>query len=116
MIWPQHDTMRAVAALVALLLALALALPVRAQEEEEEVDVLRERLTEREDKRRPPKPYYVHVAGRPLVVGGEHEGGLAAIRRYVLGKSPRQRNRAPVSTPAGMRSRIFELRSRRPAP
>lgn len=36
-------------------------------------DELWQRLTEREDKRRPLEPWSVEVAGRPLIVGGEYE-------------------------------------------
>lgn len=82
--------MSRIAALVCLLLALAL--PALAQEPDE-TDGLRERLTEREDKRRPPEPFQLDVRGRPLVLGGEYEGAIAGIRRYALGRSARQRNR-----------------------
>jgi hypothetical protein len=50
-----------------VLLGPALAL---AQDED---DDLRQRLTEREDKRRPPESWSTQVAGRPLVVSGEYE-------------------------------------------
>ncbi len=82
--------------LAILALALAVLLPALAsaqEEEDDEADGLRERLTEREDKRRPPKPFHVHVDGRPLVIGGEYEGGIAGIRRHVLGRSARERDR-----------------------
>jgi alginate production protein len=49
------------------------------EEEEEEEEDLRERLTEREDKRRPLEPFQVEVGGRPLTIGGELEVGLAFL-------------------------------------
>jgi alginate production protein len=45
-------------------------------EEDEDADDLRQRLTEREDKRRPRRPFQVLVGGRPLTIGGEYELGL----------------------------------------
>lgn len=54
--------------------------PARAQDEE-----LRERLTEREDKRRPLVPWSTLVAGRPLTVGGELDAGLAYLRQKTSG-------------------------------
>jgi hypothetical protein len=83
-----------IGAMLALLFAVLLPPPASAQEEDdEEVDGLRERLTEREDKRRPPQPYHLHVGGRPLVLGGEYEAGLAGARRYVLGRRAREPDR-----------------------
>jgi alginate production protein len=41
--------------------------------EEAEEEELQERLTEREDKRRPLDPVTIDLAGRPLIVGGEVE-------------------------------------------
>lgn len=43
------------------------------EEGEEEEDALQQRLTEREDRRRPLEPFTVDVAGRPLTLGGEYE-------------------------------------------
>jgi hypothetical protein len=72
-------------AVLAILLALAARAPAAAQapvddpslllaDEEEEVEEgLRQRLTEREDKRRPPVPWSTVVFGRRLAVGGEYE-------------------------------------------
>lgn len=48
---------------------LAMFLPPVSHAEDE----LWQRLTEREDKRRPLEPWSVDVAGRPLIVGGEYE-------------------------------------------
>jgi alginate production protein len=79
--------------LAVLVLLLGLALPARAEEDEEEEADLRERLTEREDKRRPLDPRTIDVAGRPLVVGGEWEAGIVGARRFALGKSPREPDR-----------------------
>jgi hypothetical protein len=53
------------------------------EEEEEEEEDLRERLTEREDKRRPLKPFQVEVGGRPLTLGGEVEVGLGFLHGRV---------------------------------
>jgi hypothetical protein len=52
---------------------------------EEEEDELRQRLTEREDKRRPAKPWSIELAGRPLAISGEYEINLGYLRRRVLG-------------------------------
>lgn len=49
----------------------AIAMPVSATCHAE--DELWQRLTEREDKRRPLERWSVEVAGRPLIVGGEYE-------------------------------------------
>jgi len=70
-------------ALVPLLCCLALAAPAPAEEEEDEAE-LRERLTEREDKRRPLEPFSIDVAGRPLTLGGEWELELGYVRRRFL--------------------------------
>lgn len=71
-----------------VLSALLLALPsgvcaqgvdpagVSVEEDEDEADSLQERLTEREDKRRPLTPRTIDVFGRPLTVGGEFELAL----------------------------------------
>jgi hypothetical protein len=56
-------------------------------------DELRERLTEREDKRRPVEPLSIDLAGRPLTVGGEYEIGLNYLRRRVVGAAVRQPDR-----------------------
>jgi hypothetical protein len=55
------------------------------EEEDDPGDVLRERLTEREDKRRPAEPFEVDLLGRPLVVGGEYEIELLPTRRRLVG-------------------------------
>jgi hypothetical protein len=60
-----------VALLAGLLAPVAGAQPDFAEEEEEEA--LRERLTERVDKRRPLVPNSVDIAGRPLWITGEYE-------------------------------------------
>ncbi len=46
---------------------------------------LRQRLTEREDKRRPVEPWSTDVLGRPLTVTGEYEIELDYRRRRLLG-------------------------------
>jgi hypothetical protein len=63
------------------------------EDEEEEEDELRERLTEREDKRRPLEPWSVDVAGRPLTIGGEYEITFGYLRRRVLGESVEEPDR-----------------------
>jgi hypothetical protein len=60
------------------------AAAARAEEEEEEED-LRERLTEREDKRRPVEPFTLDLGGRPLVLGGEYELKLDFLRNFAIG-------------------------------
>jgi hypothetical protein len=71
-----------------LLFGLAVALvplapPAAAQEEQEE-EGLQQRLTEREDKRRPLEPWTAHPFGHTLSLGGEYELELGAVRRRVL--------------------------------
>jgi hypothetical protein len=56
-------------------------------------EALRQRLTEREDKRRPPDPWSVAVAGRPLTISGEYDIGLSGIRRQVVGEQVTQPDR-----------------------
>jgi alginate production protein len=63
-----------------------------AEQAENEEDELRERLTEREDKRRPLQPFSISVAGRPLTIGGEYEIELGSLRPRLFGKA-KQRNR-----------------------
>lgn len=62
-------------------------------EESAEEQQLRQRLTEREDRRRPRDPLAVDVGGRPLVISGELETILAGLRPRVLGEPARQRDR-----------------------
>ncbi|MCI4567070.1 alginate export family protein [Lysobacter sp. CFH 32150] len=59
-----------------------------------EDDALRERLTEREDKRRPLEPWSVQVAGRPLIVGGEIEIVQDSLRRFPVDDPARRVNRS----------------------
>jgi len=49
------------------------------EEEEEEEEGLQQRLTEREDKRRPLEPFELDVAGHVLVLGGEYEVELGYV-------------------------------------
>jgi alginate production protein len=61
------------------------ALPgLASADDEEEDEGLQQRLTEREDKRRPLEPFSVPFYGRPLILGGEYEFGLEGIRPIVL--------------------------------
>ncbi|MEB2344707.1 MAG: alginate export family protein [Deltaproteobacteria bacterium] len=50
-----------------------LRVPAPAAPGQPEPEDLRESLTEREDRRRPPEPWSVPLAGRPLTVSGEYE-------------------------------------------
>jgi alginate production protein len=52
----------------------------------DEAEALREKLTEREDKRRPEQPYSVPVAGRPLTLDGEFELEFLELRRWIVGE------------------------------
>jgi len=61
--------------------------------EEDEDASLRERLTEREDERRPLRPWSVPVAGRPLTVSGEYELEIGFLRRQVIGEAVPEENR-----------------------
>jgi alginate production protein len=63
------------------------------EEEEEEDEGLRQRLTEREDKRRPLRPWRTKLAGRPLTIGGEYEIELGYLRRRVFGEDVEQPDR-----------------------
>jgi alginate production protein len=67
--------------------ALLVAQPVPAMaepgDEEQEVG-LQQRLTEREDKRRPREPFYLEVLDHPLVLGGEYEMELGYVHERVL--------------------------------
>jgi alginate production protein len=75
-----------------LVIVLALA-PAAAAAEEVEKDDPWQRLTEREDKRRPLEPLHVEVAERPLTLGGEWELELGYLRRRLLRESSRQPDR-----------------------
>jgi alginate production protein len=66
------------------LTAVALSAHAEDSEEEEEADALREKLTEREDKRRPLVPWSVEIGGRPLTVGGEYEIEILGLRGDVF--------------------------------
>ena len=63
-------------------------------EEAEEEGDLRERLTEREDQRRPVVPWSAEIGGRRLTISGEYgiEGGY--LRRFVLGEDAKQPDRS----------------------
>ncbi|MFD0738863.1 alginate export family protein [Lysobacter koreensis] len=84
-----------------LVLAFALA-PAGAQPppqaatalDEGEDEALQQRLTEREDKRRPRDPISVDVAGRPLVLGGEVELEAGLLRPYRAVDAPGRDDRA----------------------
>jgi hypothetical protein len=55
---------------------------------EDEEDELRQRLTEREDKRRPAEPWSIELAGRPFTISGEYEIHLGYVRRRASVRSP----------------------------
>jgi alginate production protein len=78
---------------IAALCACAAALPAHAEEEDEEDEELREKLTEREDKRRPLEPWTLEVFGHPLTVGGEYEIELIGLRSDVLEEAGREDDR-----------------------
>lgn len=60
----------------------------------EEENELRERLTEREDQRRPENPWSIDVFGRPLTVSGQYEAVFELADRVELGDSSRKASRA----------------------
>jgi hypothetical protein len=75
------------AAAVAIGCALLLARPGSAADTDADDDAdvdIQQRLTEREDKRRPREPFHVDVGGHPLVLGGEYEMELGYVRNRVL--------------------------------
>ncbi|MGH8614723.1 MAG: alginate export family protein [Gammaproteobacteria bacterium] len=63
------------------------------ERDESEDDNLRQRLTEREDKRRPVVPWSIEVAGKPLTVSGEYELSPGYLRRRILGNAVDQPDR-----------------------
>jgi hypothetical protein len=75
-------------ALLAAWLALACAVAAPAaswsQDDEDEEEDLQQRLTEREDKRRPLEPFGVPLFGHELVLGGEYELEVGWVRPRVL--------------------------------
>ncbi len=82
----------------ALLLLLLQAAPAAVLAEEpsvEELNDLRERLTQREDQRRPAEPWSTQVGGNLLTLSGEYEVVLDLLRRRVVGD------------PAGERDQLF---------
>ena len=61
---------------------------VDEDEEEDEDEALRERLTEREDKRRPLQPWGFDVGGRRLTLSGEYELELLGLSSDILEDDP----------------------------
>ncbi len=55
-----------------------------SEEEEEEEEGLQQRLTEREDQRRPLKPWSTRIFGHRLTLGGEYETEFRYLRRRVF--------------------------------
>jgi hypothetical protein len=72
------------AAWLALCCAVAAPAPSWSQDDEDEEEDLRDRLTEREDKRRPLEPFGVPLFGHELVLGGEYEMEVGWVRPRVL--------------------------------
>ena len=64
---------------------------------EDDDEGLRQRLTEREDKRRPVTPFSVDLGGRPLTLGGEYELELLELRRWIVGEQIDEPNRRLLS-------------------
>jgi hypothetical protein len=64
--------------------------PARGADDDRE---LRQRLTEREDKRRPLVPWSIEIGGHPLTVGGEYALGLAYLRNQIIGEDVNQTDR-----------------------
>jgi alginate production protein len=60
-------------------------------EEEEEIEDLRQRLTEREDQRRPLQAWSTRVAGHLLTLGGEYEAEFGYLRRRVFDEDDESR-------------------------
>jgi len=71
---------------------------IEDEDEEEEDEGLRQRLTEREDKRRPREPWSVPFGGRPLVIGGELDFELVYLRRRLVGDVPVETDRFFLET------------------
>ncbi len=96
------------------LLALAAALPsvhaadvaspgeTSAADDDSKNDDLQQRLTEREDKRRPIDPWSIDLAGRPLTIGGEYEIESEYRRDHGRGDALRRPDR-------GLLAQGFEL-------
>jgi len=72
--------------------------PAPAAAAEDAADALRERLTEREDRRRPLEPYEVPLAGRPLTLGGELEVEASGVRRRILDAAGVEGDRARLES------------------
>jgi hypothetical protein len=63
------------------------------QPDEDGDDDLRQRLTEREDQRRPAEPWSIALADRPLTVSGEYEINLGYLRRRLFDEDVDQADR-----------------------
>jgi len=53
-------------------------------EDDDEEDDLRQHLTEREDQRRPVKPWSTRIGGRPLTISGEYELELGYVSKHFM--------------------------------
>lgn len=69
------------------------ARPEPAEPDRDGDDDLRQRLTEREDRRRPAEPWSIELADRPLTVSGEYEISLGYLRRRLFDDDVDQPNR-----------------------
>ncbi len=67
-------------------------------EGDEDEEGLRERLTEREDRRRPARPWCTAVFGHPLTLSGEWAAALAGARPRLLGERVEQPDRLLFET------------------
>jgi hypothetical protein len=94
------------AVLVLLVLGLCAAAARGAEEEGEEEEDLRERLTEREDKRRPERSWSTLLADRPLTLSGELALEPYFVRRRVLG-DPDVRQRDRLLSQTGLELEAF---------
>jgi alginate production protein len=76
-------------------------------DDEEEEEDLRERLTEREDKRRPERSWSTLLADRPLTLSGEFELEPRAVRRRVVGSEPGVDERDRILVESGLEVEAF---------
>ena len=73
--------------------ALSLGHPGPMARADDDDDDLRQRLTEREDKRRPLVPWSFELGGHPFAVGGEYAFDLGYLRHRIIGEDVNQTDR-----------------------
>lgn len=110
------------ALLLTLVLASLAAVPARSgaggpvaqdragvEEDEADEEELQQRLTEREDKRRPLEPFTMMLAGRPLVLGGEIEleSDWLRPRQVTAGNAPGDRDHDHDVAELGIEAEAF---------